>query len=504
MSAVRSTFFGIELARRALFAQQRAMDVASHNIANANNPAYSRQRAEMVATAPYAPPGMAPAGVAGQVGTGVWVREIVRLRDQFLDARIRSHGQVSAYWKLRRDVFEQIERIFNEPSDQGVRVALDRFWEALQDLSVTPDSVAVREVVVQRGKLLADAARGVFQQLEALRADLDRTLELKVDRLNALAVDLARLNRQIGQVMASGQNPNDLLDRRDAILEEMAGLAAVHVTVRATEGGGEQVAVSVGGLTLVDGAIAHRLVVTGDTPDRTVRWESETAPQVTFAGGELAAILELRGTAEGGPDSAAGLIPELMQQLDRWARVLVTGFNQQHRAGFDLRGDQGREFFAVDGLGAPLDEDGDGWVVDDLAVHSDVLADPSRVAAAQTSGAPGDGGNALKLAEVLKTVRFAGPDPSLDLGGVTLPDFFTSVVGRIGVQTQQAQTMADNQELLLNHLKGVRESISGVSLDEEMADLIRFEHAYGAAARAMTAMDEVLDTLINRTGLVGR
>lgn len=507
---MRSTFFGVELARRALFAQQRAMDVASHNIANANNPAYSRQRAEMVATAPYAPPGMAPAGVAGQAGTGVWVREIVRLRDQFLDARIRSQGQVSAYWKLRRDVFEQIERIFNEPSDQGVRTALDRFWEALQDLSVTPDSMAVREVVVQRGKLLADAARSVFQQLEALRADLDRTLELKVERLNTLAIDLARLNRQIGQVVASGQNPNDLLDQRDAILEEMAQLAAVNVTVRAAEGGqagGGQVAVSIGGLTLVDGAMAHRLVVAGDAPNRTVHWESDAGPQVVFTGGELGAVLDLRGTVGAGPDTATGLIPTLMQELDRWARALATKFNEQHRLGYDLSGSQGTDFFAADPADPSrlLDEDGDGWVVDDLAVAPQVVEDPRLVAAAKTqNGVPGDGENARLLAEVLKTTRYDVTSASVDPNGVTLPDYFASMVGRIGVETQQAQTMADNQELLVNHLKGVRESISGVSLDEEMTDLVRFEHAYGAAARAMTAMDEVLDTLINRTGLVGR
>ncbi|WP_324668261.1 flagellar hook-associated protein FlgK [Geochorda subterranea] len=491
---MRSTFFGIELARRALFAQQRAMDVASHNIANANDPAYSRQRAEMVATAPYAPPGTAPAGVAGQVGTGVWVQAIERVRDAYLDGRIRSQGQLTSYWRVQRDTFEQIERIFNEPTDQGIRVALDQLWQALQDLSVTPDSMAVREVVVQRGKLLTEAVGTVFRQLEALRLDLDASLGLKVERLNTLAADLARLNRQIAQVVASGQRPNDLLDRRDAILEEMAGLAAVQVTVRS----GEQVAVSIGGLALVDGEIAHRLVMEGQGADRVVRWEGASGPVVAFGGGEIGAILEMRGTiGSQGPASVSGAIPGLMRALDEWTRALAQEFNRVHRAGYGLDGQNGRGFFRVDA-------DQDGWVADDLTIWPGIMADPGRVAAAKSdTSIPGDGSHALALADVLKTVRFDSTK-QVDLGGVTLPDYFASLVGRIGVQAQQAQRMADNQQLVLDHLEGLRQSISGVSLDEEMADLIRFEHAYGAAARAMTAMDEVLDTLINRTGLVGR
>lgn len=489
---MRSTFFGIELARRALFAQQRAMDVASHNIANANRPEYSRQRADMVATVPYAPPGMEPAGVAGQVGTGVWVREITRLRDSFVDARIRGQNQLSGYWQVRRDVLEQIERVLNEPSDNGLRVAFDRFWEALQELSVTPDSRAVREVVVQRGKVFTDSVRTVFQQLEALRVDLDRTLELKVDRLNTLAGRLAQINRQIGQISSSGQNPNDLLDERDAILEEMSRLASVTVTIRPPQSGsvgGEQVAVSIAGLTLVDGQVAHKLVMGGNGPQRTVHWESGAGPQVAFSGGEIQGYIEMRDTE----------IPGLMGDLDRWVKALGLAFNEQHQAGYGLDGVTGRAFFE-------WPPDGDSWVADDFQVVSGLTAE--QVAAAEEPNAPGDNRNALRLAALLKTTPFVdsvppgGPD--VDLGGVTLPDYFASLVGRLGVDTQEAQTTAENQELLVNHLKGVRESVSGVSLDEEMADLVRFEHAYGAAARAMTAMDEVLDTLINRTGLVGR
>lgn len=517
---MRSTFFGIELTRRALWSQQRAMDVASHNIANANDPAYSRQRAEIVATAPLSPPVTKGAGVAGQIGTGVWVRAIERLRDAFMDERIRDQNTLLGGWGVRRDVLEQIERLLNEPSDNGIRKALDRFWESLQELSGTPESEAVREVVVQRGQVLAQAVQSVFRQLEALRADLDRTVELKVERINALSQRLAELNRQIGEIAASGQSPNDLLDERDAVLEEVSSILPVEVTVRPPEEGsvrGEQVAVSVGGLSLVDGDSWHRLVMDPVDPtrpsSRSIHWESPTGPVVRLDGpaaGEIGAHLALRGeVGAGGPAGATGEIPEIMAQLDDWVRALVTAFNAQHQTGLGLDGVGGRAFFAGDDAdltqGDAADSDGDGWVADDMRVLDPILGHPEWVAAAGSANASGDNVNALALAGLLKVTAYDGAQPGgVDLGGVTLPDFLGSIAGRIGVDTQEAQMLAANQELLTQHLRSVRESISGVSLDEEMADLLRFEHAYGAAARAMTAMDSVLDTLINKTGLVGR
>ncbi|MBE3598861.1 MAG: flagellar hook-associated protein FlgK [Limnochordaceae bacterium] len=498
---MRSTFFGIELARRALFSQQRAMDVASHNIANANNPAYSRQRAEMVATAPYAPPGMMPAGVAGQVGTGVWVQEIVRLRDAFLDGRIRAQNQLAGRWQVRQDVLEQVEKLFNEPSENGVRVAFDRFWESLQELSLHPESVAVREVVLQRGRVLADSIAGVYRELEALRGNLDYSIGLKVDRLNSLSERLAQLNRQIGQVSASGQHPNDLMDERDAILEEMSRLAPVQVVIRPPADdsvSGEQVAVSIGGLSLVDGDVFHKLVMGPDTPggqfNRQIFWEDlSSGLQVTPTGGEIGALLEMRGTRGASPEAptTGGYLPTLMATFDRWAREFVAAFNDQHTKGWDLDGQPAGPFFTATPTNNPPD-----WYAPTIGLDDGLTAQGIAASASQ-DGVPGDNGNALLLA-ALKSQPITG------LGDVSPMDYLGAMVGRLGVATQEAQTMTQNQELLVNHLKGVRESISGVSLDEEMADLVRFEHAYGAAARAMTAMDEVLDTLIHRTGLVGR
>ena len=496
---MRSTFFGLELTKRALFAQQRAMDVASHNIANANNPVYSRQRAEMQATAPYASPGSAPAGAAGQVGTGVWVTAVQRLRDRFLDDRIRREGALDAQWHVQRDVLEQVERLLAEPSENGLRVALDRFWQALQDLSVQPESLAVREVVVQRGEVLAATVRQLFGQLQQLRLDIDRTVELKVREVNDLAQQLAELNGQIRRVAASGQRPNDLLDQRDGLLERLSRLVPVSITYHPVgpDALAETVSVRLGGLALVDGEAAYRLEMVGPVGERTLRWEDQVA--VSVEGGEIGAYLQLRGTATS-PTAAAGVLPELLRDLDTLVRELVTAFNAQHRSGVGLDNVGNRPFFTPDTAdpagNAPSDADGDGWIADDLTVDAAIVANPAHIAAAQSPNSPGDGSNALKLAG-MKSAILTG------LGG-TAPDFYAAVVGRLGVRAQQAQTMADNQELVLQQLRSIRESVSGVSLDEEMADLVRFEHAYGAAARAMTALDEVLDTLINRTGLVGR
>lgn len=497
---MRSTFFGMEIARRALMAQQRAMDVASHNIANANNPAYSRQRASMVASAPYAPPGSEPAGQAGQAGTGVWVAAIERLRDGFLDQRMRQEGALLGYWQVHRDTLEQVERLVAEPSDQGLQAALDQFWQALQDLSTQPDSRAARELVVRRGELLAFSVRQLFERVQRLRLDLESAASLKVQQANQLARQVALLNGQIARVAASGQRPNDLLDERDQLLEQLAGLLGVQVHFRPVGDSGvaDVVTVSLNGVALVDGERAYSLVLQGNPGEQVLRADIPAGPAL-LPGGEVGAYLELRGTAVDST-SASGFLGELLRDLDLLVRELGSRINELHRQGYPLSGSAPGDlpfFAAPPGQNVPSDADGDGWVADDLQVEPSLLSDPEQLAAALSPDSPGDGANALAMARI-KFERLAG------LGDATAGDFLASLVGRLGVRSQQAQTMADNQELVVQELRTLRESLSGVSLDEEMADLVRFEHAYGAAARVMTAMDSVLDTLIQRTGLVGR
>lgn len=468
---MRSTFFGIDIARRALQAQQRALDVVGHNIANANTEGYSRQVAIHQTTPPWTYPSRhMPAG-AGQVGTGVQIVAIQRVRDSFIDMQLRNETESAGRWEARRDALRQVELIFMEPSDLSIRSALDQFWQSLQDLHQQPESDAARAVVRERALSLTATFQHVYKQLTDLQWDLDRLARLEVEKINSLAERLADVNAQIFRVVNSGQEPNDLLDRRDQLLLELSELVDIDVVIHDNK----MASVSIGGLSIVNGNHVTFLRAVPDPAKQdmvTIRW-GDTDWVVQVQNGRLAGVLEARDE----------LVAGYLASLDRLAAALIEEFNAVHRQGYGLDGSIGVDFFV--GTGAR-----------DIDLSQDILQSLAKIAASG-SGEPGDGSNALALANVYL-------QPAADLAGVSMRDFFASLISGIGVAAQKANDMVASQEVLVEHLKNRRDSISGVSLDEEMIDMIRFQHAYAAAARVLTAMDEMLDTIITRLGVVGR
>lgn len=457
----------------------RALDVVGHNIANANTPGYSRQVAVMGATPPYPSASLSSLVIAGQVGTGVQVQAIHRLRDEFVEMQLRTETQSMGRWSARYDALQQVELMLQEPSDLSLRNALDQFWQALQDLHQQPESDAARAVVRERALMVTASFQHVHKQLTDLREDLNRLVALEVQRINTLADQLADVNRQIHRVSMSGQQPNDLLDQRDQILLELAELVDISVTERENR----TVHVSIGGLTLVEGDRAIELEIVPDpTNDHlfAIHW-SLTGQRLTIENGRLAGVLEARDE----------LVAGYLDQLDTLARTIIQRFNEAHQQGYTLEDPvppddlppRGGVFFI--GTGA-----------EDMGVHGDILQDLRKIAAS-AGGAPGDGENARRLAQVLH-------DPFPELGDASMADYLRSLVSSVGVATQQARNMTQSQTALVDHLHGRREAVSGVSLDEEMVDMVRFQHAYAAAARLLTSMDEALETIINRMGLVGR
>lgn len=472
---MRSTFFGMDIARRALQAQQRALDVVGHNIANANTAGYSRQVAVHQTTQPWTYPSRyMPAG-AGQVGTGVQIVAIQRVRDAFIDMQLRNETESAGRWQARRDALRQVELIFLEPSDLSLRSAMDQFWQSLQDLHQHPESDAARAVVRERALSLTATFQHVHKQLTDLQWDLDRLAQLEVEKINSLAERLADVNSQIFRVVNSGQEPNDLLDRRDQLLLELAELVDIDVVILDNK----MANVSIGGLSIVNGDHVTFLRAEADPAKQdmvTIRW-GNTDREVKVQNGRLAGVLESRDQ----------LVAGYLQSLDRLAQSLIQQFNAVHRQGYTLNSSSatpdGGDFFV--GTGAA-----------DIDLSEGILQSLSNIAASR-DGTPGDGSNALALANLYL-------EPLAELANVSMRDFFTSLISGIGVAAQKANDMVESQEVLVEHLMNRRDSISGVSLDEEMIDMIRFQHAYAAAARVMTTMDELLDTIITRMGVVGR
>jgi len=455
---------GIEIARRAIQAQQTALTVAGHNIANANTPGYSRQMAVMQTTSPL-PSGGGP----GQEGTGVTIREIKRIRDSFIDARIQNELQKGGRWKSRAEILEQIELLFNEPSDFGIRASLDGFWRAMQDLSVSPNNDAVRATVTERAKGLCESIRHTRWSLVSYTKDINSSIRVDVGEVNALGARIAELNNQISISKNLGEQPNDLLDRRNLLIEELAELINIDIVSRDQD----TVAVYVGGIALVDGLENREMNIIGGNSDDefVIRW-GHTGIDVNITGGRLKGLIELRDND----------LAHYLQSLDAIAATLIDRTNQVHRSGYGLDGNTDRDFFT--GTGA-----------DDISVAQPVVNNLALIAAS-ASGEAGDGENAMRMAQVQHELLMLG-------GTATIGGFYNATITELGVAARKAMQASDNEEVLIGHLKNLQESVAGVSLDEEMANMIRFQHAYNAAARFLTAMDENLDRIINHTGLSG-
>lgn len=489
---MRSTFGSIETSLRGLRAQQLALETTGHNISNANTPGYSRQVVEMRATDPYAVPTMNRNTIAGQIGTGVTVAQIRRMRDQFVDRRTQYENAALGYWDARQRSFSHLEVILAEPADletgASIGFHLNAFWSALQQLGNAnrADNEAVRSVVLEKANNLCDTIRSTYRQLIALREDLNAEIAVKIGRINALADQIANLNAEIAKITAVGDQPNDLMDQREVLVGELSNLVSISIQSDDLN----RYSINIAGMLLVSGDASYTMETKINTDPSSnknglydVVW-SHNGKAVKFTDGELKGLLEMRDEE----------VWHYMASLDKFAETLISEFNSQHSQGFDLDGNSGGDFFkGGSGVGTAAN----------ITLSDDILGDGGwrKIAAAWIesgtwNGEVGNGENALRLAKLIKET------PLID--GSTLSDFYDGLIAKLGVDAEKAHVTYANQKILIGHLKNMQESVAGVSLDEEMANLIKFQNAYNAAARIMTAIDEILDKLINGTGIVGR
>jgi len=459
-----STFFGINIALSSLLAQQRALDVIGNNVANVNTPGYHRQEAVLRAGEPYPPAGATASLMGGQYGSGVEVEMIRRTQSAYLDLQARTAKQEAAQWQSTHDALQEVETIITQTSDSNLGTLLDGFWNAWQDLSANPEELSARVNVRQQGIALTEAIRTMVADLRQSQAGIDLQLKGKVDEVNRLAAEVASLNQQIAAVQGEGKQPNDLLDQRDQALSQLSEL--IGITAYATDRG--DVIVNVGARPLIQGGESYAIeAATRADGHIELRWQEDGA-QVNLQSGEMLGMISVRDTA----------IPGYLAQLDALATNLISAVNAVHQTGYGLDGSTGNDFFT--GTGAA-----------DIDVSAAVQADARVVVAASTADAPGDGSLALQIAQVR--------DQAL-VGGLTLNEAFRSLATDVATATSNAEDTLAAKQLSLQQVTQNQQSLYGVSLDEEMTNMIAYQHAYAAAARLMSTLDDMLQTLIEKTG----
>ena len=621
-----NSFAGIEIGKRSLMAHSTQISTAGHNISNADVEGYSRQRVQVKSFDPLFRPDLEREERPGQIGQGTDIQSVTRIRDELLEKRIVAQTSDETYWKTRDDYYVQIEQIYNEPEDISVRSNMDKFWTSWQELSLYPENDASRQAVITRGQSLTNSISQQYKGLKGIGDQIDGDIKATIKQVNDYSAQIAAVNGEIVRSKAMGDNPNDLMDRRDYLVGKLSEL--INVTVDQTDP--DEFMVHTDGQVIVQGSLSRSIeteIVLDNNGWGRIIW-SDTKIEATFKGGSLGALIGLRDKDIRGElqslNTMAMNFADLVNDVHRNAigKNNVTGldffvthpFVENTNGNYDSTGDgefdhsyifrftgtnaltakeqvglegvmtlSGPEgdvqvpYFATDTvdeviarindsnaevkayldrnnslvlkastsqdmnnpdfvirhvedsgmfltgyagiLRASGEEGAYNWdeadAVNALAdaqfavspvlnpaeyidINSAIKGDISSVAASfpNTRGfaETGDGSAAVEIAAIRNTSVMIGSKRSFD-------DFFADTITNAGLKGEQAQNMHLSQNKIMQDLRDLRDSISGVNIDEELADIIKFQHGYNAAAKFITVQDSLLDTIINRLGV---
>ncbi len=633
-----STFMGIELGKRGVFAHQQAIQTTGHNITNAETEGYSRERVVMTAENPLYAPGLNRPERAGQLGQGVISTRIERIRNAFIDDRMIDLNDFVGYWKSHNDYLHQVELVHNEPSDHSIRNLLDKFWEGWEELANNPSELSTRKVVKERGETLVEGIKYTYRQLKDIQDNIDFVIRTRVKEINDIGSKIRDLNVQIQKSLNLGDMPNDLMDKRDALIQKLSKM--VNVTVNRNEA--DEFYVYVNGEHFVQGSHFDGFKIVNNPNKKgyaDLVWGKTNLP-VEINGGELKSLFDLRDN----------ILQNQIDYLNNFTVNLTELINEIHRDGFGLDSQTNRNFFKYIGLtnnangSYDLNNDGtlDSTVLfkitgiqtlnlnDKIGIQGQITFDANRqngnpitvaynandtvqdvidkinksgaevvayldhrnrlalkatlssdntnkdfvirhiedsgnflvgysgilnasgpagaydwnnanavaslqvpqenytvsplyevsswidinepikndvnkIAAASgtdmtgnldpdTMTGVGDGSIALKISELRYKKAMIGEHS-------TFNDYYTAVISEVGTMAEKAKLEFDTSKQMAENMKNLQQSVSGVNLDEEMANLVMFQHGYNASARVVSVMDRMLDTIINRMGV---
>lgn len=452
----------LQTALQSLLAHQTAIAVATQNIANAQNPDYSRQVARLRASIPIPDPTLTDGISWGQLGTGVTISEISRQHDALLVSSIRMSASKVAHQRTLLDGLERIEAFLSEPPDSSLNTLLTEFFEAWRDLASNPENIGNRSIVLERAKLVIHKFQNLRSQLEHEKVLVRLKFETEVEQLNGWLEYVARLNEQIVAAKTAGLQPNDLMDERDAVLR----MIAERISIQVFEQPDGSVTVVASGHELVSGAQFRSVKVTVGEDGIPNAYLSDIGETLPLGEGILAALRQF----------AQQVVQLVRDQLQLILDSLAQAINAIHQNGYGLDGSTGNPFFVQ--------------VNGEWQVNPDLLNDPRKLAASST-GSAGNGSVAAEIASLAER-------PMESLGGQSVLSAYRGLVGAIAARTQSTQNAYSAFSEVQRFLQNKRDMVSGVSIDEELVDLMRFQQAYIAAAKVIQVVDNLVNELLSR------
>jgi flagellar hook-associated protein 1 FlgK len=459
-----SNIYGLlTIGQSALMTQQKAIDITGNNIANVNTPGYSRQRLTIKQNSPVRIDNLTMStGVTADVG-------IQRFYDQFLGAQLNGENENLGRWEAQKQALEKAELMFDDAESNGLSNAMSEFWNSWQDLSNNPSGVAERTSLVSAGQYLASTFNQTYNNLQDLQQDIDTHVTNIVGDVNDMVDRIAELNRKVVQVEVTGHNANDFRDERDQLVFDLSKL----IDIQSFEDGDGNINVMVGnGKPLVDGTATWDLSTADSGGVQNIFWESSDSTTVDITGQLNSG--ELKGWIYARDDAIEGYL----SQLDTLAATIIGQVNPLHAAGTTLDSVITTNVNFFSGSGAT-----------DIAVNSAIEANTDLIAAAGAGeGLPGGNSTAVAIANLQSAATMTGSS--------TFGAYYDALVGEIGADVQGANFNQAHQTTMVDNLSQYRQEVSGVSLDEEMVNLIQFQQAYNAAAKLITTADEMVDTLM--------
>lgn len=462
-------FGGLYISISGLQASRQSLDTISHNIANANNPNYVRQSA-IHANNPYTK----SADGKIEMGTGVSVIQVRQIRDEFLDLKLRRELSSFGYHYAKSQILEDVEGVFNEITSSGLQNVMKDFWNNWNELSKEPDSLTIRGLVHESSVAFTETVNHISNQLNDIKQNLNKEIVTKVDETNGLLNRIAELNKSIKLVEgeSSKMKANDFKDERNTLLDRMSQL----LPITSYENSFGETVISLQGKDLVNGSYISKIDMKTDPSGLgNIYWE-KTNDKIDLNGsGELGGFIDVRDKS----------MTKYMDRLDTFVHTMAKEINDLHKTGKDLVGDDGEDFFV--GFGGVI-------TAANIKVNPN-LANLNKIAVSSNAGVIGNGDIAKKIHEIRITSIYGDMNPD---------DYYRDIILELGIERETSRLISDNQGFLIQSIDEKRKSISNVSLDEEMADMIKFQHSYTANSRVINAIDEMIENVVNRVGLVGR
>ncbi|MFZ5967022.1 MAG: flagellar hook-associated protein FlgK [Bacillota bacterium] len=505
-----STFSGIAIANSGLYVSQRALNTTGHNVSNTDTEGYVRQQVMQVDTT-YIKNGKY------QAGTGVGIEETRQMRSIFLDNMYRNEKSSLSYWQARQNTVDDIEAVMDDLSDDGgMQNAIDEFFNAWEEVSKDPTGGAARASLIEYGNSLVEMFNQVDDQLDQIQENLDSQIEAMVEDINSIAEQVAELNGKIARCEANGDNANDYKDELNSLLDTLSEYVNINVSIDSNG----IYNVSIGGANLVNGTNANKLTCETNHSNgtfNTVVWE-DSGTQLKLKDGMLLGLIEARGDVSGGKGSVGNgspvesgdeeadidadadsynftgdsknIVSEIRTGLNMMVSLLARKVNEIHSSGEGLDGSTGNDFFVKIDDSLPFE-------VGNIKVNPE-LDDTDKIAASSIGGS-NDGAIAAEISDFSNTEYF-----KYDGLKTNISEFYSKLVGWIGTEGNEAKNAVSNQDTLVQQAQARKESLSAVSLDEELSNLVKYQHAYNASARVMSTMDDMIATVIKEMGVVGR